>query len=69
VEEQKAIDFWTFSYLGNGMNFKDIAMLKYSNVQGDNIKFYRSKTRKTNKGEQIEINIYFLPRMLEIINR
>ncbi|MFH1295795.1 MAG: phage integrase SAM-like domain and Arm DNA-binding domain-containing protein, partial [Bacteroidota bacterium] len=35
-EEQKAIDFWTFSYLGNGMNFKDIAMLRYTNVQGDN---------------------------------
>ncbi len=68
-EEQKAIDFWTFSYLGNGMNFKDIAMLRYSNIQGDNIKFYRIKTRKTGKGEQKEINIFLLPRMLEIIKR
>ncbi|MCX6244317.1 MAG: site-specific integrase [Bacteroidetes bacterium] len=68
-EEQKAIDFWTFSYLGNGMNFKDIAILRYSNILGDNIRFYRSKTKKTNKGEQKEINIYILPRMLEIIKR
>ncbi|MCX6250484.1 MAG: tyrosine-type recombinase/integrase [Bacteroidetes bacterium] len=68
-EEQKAIDFWTFSYLGNGMNFKDIAILRYSNIQGDNIKFFRSKTKKTNKGEQKEISIYLLPRMREIINR
>ena len=68
-EEQKAIDFWTFSYLGNGMNFKDIAMLRYPNIQGDNIKFYRSKTKKTNKGEQKEISIYLLPRMLEIIKQ
>ena len=68
-EEQKAIDFWTFSYLGNGMNFKDIAMLRYSNIQGDNIKFYRIKTRKTNKGEQKEINIFILPRMRKIIKR
>jgi len=68
-EERKAIDFWTFSYLGNGMNFKDIAMLRYPNIQGDNIKFYRSKTKSTNKGEQKEINIYILPRMREIIER
>jgi len=66
-EERKAIDFWTFSYLGNGMNFKDVALLKYSNIQGDNIKFYRSKTKKTNKGELKEINIYILPRIREII--
>ena len=51
------------------MNFKDVAMLRYSNIQGANIKFYRSKTKKTNKGEQIEISIYLLPRMLEIIKR
>jgi len=68
-DEQKAIDFWTFSYLGNGMNFKDIAMLRYTNVQGDNIKFYRSKTKSTNKGEQKEINIYIPPRMRGIIER
>ena len=66
-EEKKAIDFWTFSYLGNGMNFKDIALLRYANMQGDHIKFYRSKTKKTNKGGQKEINIYMLPRILEII--
>lgn len=68
-EEQKAIDFWTFSYLGNGMNFKDIAMLRYSDIKGENIKFYRSKTKSTNKGEQKEISIFLLPRMLEIIQR
>ncbi|MDP4289749.1 MAG: site-specific integrase [Bacteroidota bacterium] len=69
LEEQKAIDFWTFSYLGNGMNFKDIAMLRYSDIKGENIKFYRSKTKSTNKGEQKEISIFLLPRMLEIIQR
>lgn len=68
-EEQKAIDFWTFSYLGNGMNFKDIAMLRYSDIKGENIKFYRSKTRSTSKGDQKEISIYLLPKMLEIIQR
>jgi integrase/recombinase XerD len=68
-EEQKAIDFWTFSYLGNGMNFKDITILRYSNIQGDNLKFFRSKIKKTNKGEQKEISIYLLPRMQDIIKR
>ena len=65
--EQKAIDFWTFSYLANGMNFKDVALLKYANIKGDNMKFYRSKTKGTKKGEQKEINIYMLPRIREII--
>jgi hypothetical protein len=32
TEEQKAVDFWTFSYLGNGINFKDMVMLRYSGI-------------------------------------
>ena len=67
--ERKAIDFWTFSYLGNGMNFNDIAKLRYSNILGENLKFYRSKTKSTKKGDQKEISIYLLAKMQEIINR
>lgn len=38
-------DIWLFSYLCNGMNFKDIALLKYENVADDGIVFVRAKTR------------------------
>lgn len=68
-EEQKALDFWIFSYLGNGINFNDIAKLKYSNIQGDKISFIRTKTKNKNRSNLKEINIYLLPRLKEVIDR
>jgi hypothetical protein len=38
-----ARDFWLFSYFGNGMNPKDIAMLKWKNLSGDYLSFERAK--------------------------
>jgi integrase/recombinase XerD len=46
--EEKALDFWIFSYLANGMNITDIANLKYKEIDGDYIKFIRTKTKNTN---------------------
>ena len=55
--EQKAKDFFFFSYASNGMNFKDIALLKYSNIKEDSFSYYRAKTfEKTS--EKTEIKIY-----------
>jgi len=42
--EQQAKDFWFFSYACNGMNFKDIALLKYSDIKQDRFTYYRAKT-------------------------
>lgn len=47
--EQKAVDFWIFSYLANGINIMDIAHLKNKNVASDFIYFVRAKTKNTNK--------------------
>ncbi len=47
--QQKAKDFFFFSYLANGMNFKDIAELKYKDLNGNRLSFYRSKTKNTTK--------------------
>jgi integrase len=47
--EAKAKDFWIFSYLANGMNMKDIANLRYRDIDGDYIKFVRAKTANTTK--------------------
>lgn len=46
--EEKALDFWRFSYLSNGMNMKDIANLQYKDIQGEYIRFIRAKTAHTN---------------------
>lgn len=43
----KAKDFWILSYLCNGINFMDIAQLKWRNVDGGAIHFIREKTRRT----------------------
>ncbi|WP_178989523.1 tyrosine-type recombinase/integrase [Winogradskyella schleiferi] len=42
--ETKAKDFWFFSFACNGMNIKDIALLKYSDIKDDRFTYYRAKT-------------------------
>lgn len=66
---QKARDFFIFSYLCNGMNMKDIALLKLSNVQGDRIVFSRAKTIDTNRSNSKAISVPLNEEVLEIINR
>ncbi len=57
-EQQKAKDFWFFSYSCNGMNIKDIALLRYKDVEDDKIEFYRAKTRITSKSKLKPITVY-----------
>jgi site-specific recombinase XerD len=55
--EQQSKDFWFFSYASNGMNFKDIALLKYSDIQEDSFSYYRAKTFDKS-AEKTKITIY-----------
>lgn len=57
-EQVKARDFWFFSYACNGMNIKDIAQLKYGDIQEDKIIFYRAKTINTSKGDLKPVTVY-----------
>lgn len=55
---QKGIDFWIFSYFCYGMNFADIARLKFADIKGDVIIFDRHKTINTERKRSfIEIPI------------
>ncbi|WP_158973876.1 phage integrase SAM-like domain-containing protein [Cellulophaga sp. L1A9] len=55
--EAKAKDFWFFSFACNGINPKDIALLKYSDIKDDKFTYYRAKTfDKT--AEKTKIIIY-----------
>jgi site-specific recombinase XerD len=47
VFQKKARDFWFFSYCCNGMNIKDIALLKNKDISNGQISFYRAKTAQT----------------------
>jgi len=65
--EAKALSYWLFSYLCNGMNMADIANLKYGNIKGNNLIFIRQKTLHTSKRKR-EISVYLLPEAHNIIN-
>ena len=67
--EAKAKDFWLFSYFGNGINMKDVALLKYKNLQGDFIVFERAKTERARRSSPKPITIYVTAEMLEIIEK
>ncbi len=48
--QEKARDFWFFSFNGNGMNVADIIKLKYKNLSGEYLSFERTKTELTSRG-------------------
>lgn len=48
-EQEKAKDFWFFSYACNGMNITDIVKLQYKDINKDTLTFVRTKTEKTNR--------------------
>lgn len=69
TNERIAKDYWLFSYLGNGINPKDIANLRYKNFDGEFITFERAKTENTLRNEPIVITIFVTTEMREIIER
>ncbi|MCF8461275.1 MAG: site-specific integrase [Flavobacteriales bacterium] len=67
-EQAKARQFFFFSYASNGMNMKDIALLKWSDMEADRFTFIREKTKRTKKDRQSPITVYltdFQREMLE----
>lgn len=67
--EEKARDYWCFSYLCNGINIKDIARLKYNQVDGDFLTFVRAKTERTTRHDQKTNQAHISPKAAQIINR
>jgi integrase len=50
AEQEKAKDFWFFSFICNGMNMKDIALLRYKDYDGGTLTYVRAKMFNTSKG-------------------
>ncbi len=67
--EQKYRDYWIFSYLCNGMNVKDIAKLKYKNIEQDIISFIREKTKSERKKNPRPVIIVITKAIRKIINQ
>lgn len=68
-KEEKALDFWMFSYLCNGMNMKDICQLKWENIDGDFLFYFRAKTINTKKNDLRPIKVFIPEQAKEILNR
>ena len=67
--EDKAKDLWMFSYLCNGINFKDIAMLRNNNIDGNMIRFVRAKTKRANQSNQSVISCPITDKLACIIKK
>ncbi len=69
--EQQALDFWLFSYFCNGMNFTDIARLKWGDFEekGMTLKFIRTKTIHTKKSDLTPIQVKLRAETLATIKK
>jgi integrase len=65
--QQKAKAYWIFCYLANGMNVKDMVLLKYKNIQGDYLIFERAKTDRTARMNSRPITVYLTQDLKEIL--
>jgi len=63
-----ARDYWIFIYLCNGMNVKDVCLLRRKDIQGDKITFVREKSKRT-KRETSEIVVSLKPEARAIISK
>lgn len=46
---ERVKDFWLFMYLCNGINVKDLCLLKHKNIKGNTLEFERAKTARTKR--------------------
>lgn len=60
-------DLWVFSYLCNGINFRDMLYLKYRNISEDEILFIRAKTKSMGNARIIRASV--TPLMYGIMQR
>jgi len=67
-KEEWARDMWMFTYLCNGINTKDIASLKYRNLDSEVIAFIRSKT-STSRKQQRPVVVPLTTPIKEIIKK
>jgi len=64
---ENARNYWILSYLCNGMNMKDIALLKNKNICNDMIHFTREKTKNTSKLNLKPVTVYMTEAVKEVI--
>jgi integrase/recombinase XerD len=67
--EDRSKDFFILSYLCQGVNFKDLLLLKKSQIADREIRFIRQKTKETGRSNPILITVPILNEAKEIIDK
>ena len=67
--EQKYRDLWMFSFLCNGINVKDIARIRYRDIDGDIICIIRAKTERETRTAPRPVTIIITQKIGRIIDR
>ena len=70
-DQEKARDFWFFSFACNGMNMKDIALMKRRNLSQDlsQFEFIREKTKNTSRGDMKSITLFLNGFAQEVLSK
>jgi len=63
-----AKDYWIFIYLCNGLNVKDLCLLKWKNIDGDWLRYERAKTSRTKKDGKL-ISVSLKPEARAVLSR
>ena len=66
---QMCRDYWIFLYLCNGMNVKDLCLLKYENIEDDFIVFHRAKTIRSKRSNPEPIRVALKDETKRIIGK
>lgn len=65
----KARDFWLLSFVCNGIQYKDLANLRYKDIHGDFFHFVRHKTKNTTKANLTPISVPITEHVRYMIKR
>ena len=65
---EMARDYWVFLYLCNGMNIKDMCLLKRKNIDGNTITYQRAKTINSQRDSK-QIFVSLKPEAKEVVSK
>jgi len=68
-DQVRARDIWLFLYRTNGINFADLLRMRWTNIQGEYLIFYRKKTESTRKNNIKPITAHITPKLQELIDK
>lgn len=68
-EREHARDIWLFLYRANGINFADLLKMRWDNIEGGYLIFFRKKTEFTRRNNIKPITAPLIPQLQEIIDK